>query len=389
VSGAGAGPAWTRALATLLLGVGLCLSGAIFDSPSLYVPGVTLGVLALGSVLWVRLSARGASLMRLPGPHTVVEDELWPLRVEIRLPLIPPPGGELHEPLLGWPVPIGGRWLRRVRINVRFGRRGRRRLEPNMLVIHDPLRLDTCKVPGPGGDEILVLPRVEPVTAAGGGGGGAGDGLAGGADRGLAGRRLDGAAELEIDGLRPYREGSPASRIHWPAVARTGEMIERRLTADVDSAPLVVLDPTRPASEEALDMAVRAAASLCVHLGRAGGCAVLLPGDRRPVEIGKDMGAWPAVHARLALVEADAGVPAMARAPRGGAVFWVTATAAHRIPRTLDRLTAAARYLVTPSPLPGYRAAFGVAGCTGQLLDRARGAGRRVPAARGSRRRAA
>ena len=49
-------------------------------------------------------------------------------------------------------------------------------------------------------------------------------------------------------------------------------------------------------------MAVRAAASLCVHLARKDGCAILLPGERRPIEIGHDLGAWPAVHARLALV---------------------------------------------------------------------------------------
>ena len=40
--------------------------------------------------------------------------------------------------------------------------------------------------------------------------------------------------------------------------------------ADLDAAPLIVLDATAPASEEALDMAVRAAASLCVHLAHAG-----------------------------------------------------------------------------------------------------------------------
>lgn len=359
-----------RALSTLVLGVALCLAGGTFDSPSLYVPGVALAALAIAATLWVRISARGASVLRMPGPPTVVEEEPWRLRLEIRLPLLPPPGGALHEPLLGWPVPVAGRWLKRVRINVRFSRRGRRRLPPAVLEIHDPLRLAVSQVWGAGGDEILVLPRVEPVMAPRGGGAGAG--LAGGAEHGVTGRRLDGSAELEVDGLRPYRKGSPASRIHWPAVARTGEMIERRLTAEIDSAPLIVLDPTRPASDEALDMAVRAAASLCVHLGRAGGCWVLLPGDRRAIEIAHDLGAWTQVHAKLAVVEADSGVPAMARAPRGGAVLWVTAAASRRLPRTLDRLTAGARYLVTPSPLPGYGAVFTVAGCTGQLLDRAR-----------------
>ena len=66
-------------------------------------------------------------------------------------------------------------------------------------------------------------------------------------------------------------------------------MVERRLSADADSAPLVVLDATAPPSEEALDQAVRAAASLCVHLAHRGGCALLLPGDRRPASIAGDL----------------------------------------------------------------------------------------------------
>ena len=71
----------------------------------------------------------------------------------------------------------------------------------------------------------------------------------------------------------------------------------------------MVVDPSAPSGEENLDKAIRAAASLCVHLAQVGGCAVLLPGDRRPIEIGHDMGAWPAVHVRLALVEAGAPPP--------------------------------------------------------------------------------
>ena len=115
-----------RPVLTALLGLALCLAGGTFDTPSLYVPGVALVLLSVGAVVWVRLAARGATVERLPGPHTVVEEEPYPLRVEVRSGVLPPPGGELLEPLLGWPVAIGGRWSRRLRINVRFARRGRR-----------------------------------------------------------------------------------------------------------------------------------------------------------------------------------------------------------------------------------------------------------------------
>jgi uncharacterized protein (DUF58 family) len=324
-----------------------------------------------GAVAWVELAAQGARIERSAGPPTVVEEEPYPLGVELRSGLLPPPGGELIEPLLGWPVPVAGRWSRRIRINVRFARRGRRKLEPGVLVIRDPLRLRVREVEGGGGEELLVLPRIEPVAAPGGDGGAAGSEGAGGLAAGLAGRRLDAAtAELEIDGLRPYREGSPASRIHWPSVARSGEMLERRLVANLDSAPLVVLDASSPASEEALDCAVRAAASLALFLARAGGCSLLLPGDRRPVDLGPDLAGWHPLHVRLAVVEESGAPPPAALAPRAGAVLWVTGADLARAPRSLARLPAAARYVVSE---------FTVAGCTGVLMQTARGARPRTP----------
>jgi len=217
-----------------------------------------------------------------------------------------------------------------------------------------------------------VLPRIEPVLypGAGGGAGSAGVGPDGaGARESLRGRMDGSAAELDLDGLRPYRQGTPASRIHWPALARSGEMLERRLTADADSAPLVALDATGPPSEEALDMAVRAAASLCVHLARRGGCALLLPGDRRPTGLAPDMSAWPALHARLALVGPARARPPLARARRAGAVVWVSARG--EAPRELARAAAGGGWLVTPAPDAAGRAAFTVAGCTGYRLGRA------------------
>jgi uncharacterized protein (DUF58 family) len=362
-----------RPLATAALGVAMCLAGGTFDSVSLYVPGLALVAIAVGSTAWVLLAAQGARIERQAGPHTVVEDEPYPLRVEVNSGVLPPPGGELIEPLLGWPVSIAGRWSRRVRINVRFSRRGRRVLEPGRLVIRDPLRLVSRELVDEGGEEVLVLPRIEPVTAPGGGGAGAGEQGGRGIDPGVMGRRLDASmAELEIDGLRPYREGAPASRIHWPTVARRGEMLERRLVAELDAAPLIVMDASEPSGEEELDKAVRAAASLCVHLAREGGCAVLLAGERRPIEIAHDLGAWPAVHVRLALVEPGPPPSSASLGPRGGAVIWVTGADLQRAPRALERLPAGARLLVSPTALPGVKPLFEVAGCTGCHVERVR-----------------
>jgi len=359
-----------RAAGVAVLGAALIAGGTVFDTASLHVPGVALLALAGGAALWVGLAAHGAVLERVPGAHTVEEERPYPLVLERRHGLLLPPGGTVTDTLLGEPIPIGPASPLRIRIDVRFSRRGRRALHPPSLTIFDPLRLAvrSSGATGPPG-ELLVLPRVEPVLAPGGGSAAAGE-----APRGTGGRdalrgRMDGsAAELDLDGLRPYRLGTPASRIHWPAVARSGEMLERRLTAESDSAPLVVLDTSRPASEEALDMAVRAAASLCVHLARRGGCALLLPGDRRPLSLAPDMSAWPGVHARLALVEAAPARPPLARARRAGAVIWVSARA--DAPRDLAAAAGGGGFHVTPGPSPLARATFSVAGCTGARVGR-------------------
>lgn len=365
----------SRAASAVALGAAMALAAVLFDAPSLYVPGLALMALGGGSALWVGLAAHGAGVVRAPGPHMVEEESPYPLRLELRPGLLPAPAGELRHALLEAPARLGGGAPRRLRIDVRFGRRGRRVIEPASLTIHDPLRLAVRELAGQEEPaQLLVLPRVEPVLSPGGGGGGTGSKPdAGGGRAALRGRVEGSAAELELDGLRPYREGTPASRIHWPAVARTGEMLERRLSADADSSPLVVLDASRPPSEEALDMAVRAAASLCLHMARRGGCALLLPGERRPATVAPDLAAWPALHARLALVEADGRRPSPSRARRAGAVIWVSARP--DTPRDLVRTAGGGGWLVTPAA-GGGSVAFTVAGCAGRALGRASRTGR-------------
>jgi uncharacterized protein (DUF58 family) len=350
-----------RVAGTIALGTAMVLTAAAFGSPSLYVPGFALIVLAACAAAWVFGAAAGASLERTAGPPTVEEDRPWPVAITARTGLMPAPGGEVREPMLRGGLSMAGQNVRRMRVDVRFERRGKRVLEPASLVIADPFGLVERRVEDGSGQEVLVLPRVEPVLAAAGGGTGSTDAAAGA-------RPAEVAAEVEMESLRPYREGAPASRIHWPTVARVGTLMERRLLADSDSQPLVVVDPTNPASDGALDMAVRAAASLCVHLARAGGCSVLLPGDRRAADLGPDLGGWPPLHARLALVEPAAGAPSARLGGRRGAIFWVSGS--ERLPRALERVQGE-RWLVTPGGMRG-RAAFTVAGCAGVALGRSK-----------------
>ncbi len=354
------------------LGAVLTIAGAGFDTPSLLVAGVGLVGLAIVAVIWVEL-ARPRRLERAPAPGRVVEGEPYPVRISAVGAHLPPPGGRLVDGVLPAPVAIGPRRSLDHVAEVRLSGRGRRRPGPSRAEIRDPLGLWTRGAESADPGEVLVLPRIEPVLVSGRGGGGAGAGTLAGLEDAAAASALDARAiELEVDGLRAYRRGSPASRIHWPAVARTGELVERRLVAGADAAPLVVLDAELPASPAALDAAVRAAASLCIHLAGRGGCAALLPDDRRATEIEPDLRGWPQLHARLAVVEAGSPSAAVARAIRSGAVFWVTAAERPALPQAL-RAGVAPRYLVAPST--GRSATFTVAGCDGWLVGvAARGA---------------
>jgi uncharacterized protein (DUF58 family) len=369
----------SAARSTVGLGIGFVLIGAFFDSASLYVPGIALIVLAAASWAWVELAAKGATIAVAPGPSTVVEDEPYPVRVEVGAGSVPL-RAELEHPLLEHPVSVAisrpGR-TERLRVDARFSRRGRRSLGHVTLNINDPLHLHHRELASRS-SEVLVLPRVEPIRRAEDAGGDRGEGALDRFVWGAGGLGLDASAiDVEIDGLRPYRDGSPASRIHWPAVARSRELLERRLVAGGSEAPLVVLDAAHPSSDDALDRAVRAAASLCLHLALRGGCTLLLSGDRHPQRVDRQLRAWPAAHARLALVEAGAGLPALARSVTG-TVFWVTGGSPSV---ALGRQGVRTACVVTPNPLPGRPSLFEVAGCQGQALRGSRSTASRARSA--------
>lgn len=344
-------------------GAALTLAGWAFASPSLLVAGLALVALAGGAVAWVEAAARGAAVEREPLPARIVEGDRLRIAYRLRRGVLPaPPGGELREPLATAPVKVGPLRPRSLELRPSAPRRGRHAVGAACWAIRDPLGLRERRLRAPAG-ELLVLPRVHPVRAPAIAGTRAGAGGSRGGEEAASAGHEARTVDVEIDGLRPYRSGSPASRIHWPAVARSGEMHERRLVSGAGARALVVLDASDPAGEEALDRAVRAAASLCVWLATsAGGCSIQLPGHRAPVALDARLRTWSQIHAWLALVRPGAAT----RVPgygAGGSLFWVSAGDAARGLRAARAFGPGPHYLVTPGPGRERAAAFEVAGC--------------------------
>lgn len=368
-----------RAAAVAVAGLALILVALLFDAVPLFVPGVAITLLGVVAPAWVVLAAHGATIERTLDSQRVIEEEPIEATIEIRRGHWGLPGAAVMDPLIGESVSVrtsmsivSGSTSASVRIVASFPRRGVRRIDPPVLIVSDALELARIvrESPSPP-QELLVLPRTERVKWVPG--------------AGEKWRRATGAAPLEpfgateVDGLRPYRQGTPASRIHWAALARGAGLLERRLRADTETRPLVVLDARCDGPVEHLDAAVRAAASLVLELGRRTGCGLLLPGEFRAFEVEPDMTAWPAAHAKLALVEGGAGTraPGLARGARSSQVLYVAAMAQTVLPGGLAGAGVRAAIVVVPKALatqPQHRVSFEVAGCVGFVIT----AGRRV-----------
>jgi uncharacterized protein (DUF58 family) len=337
----------------------------------LFVLGVGLLAVGLSAPAWTWLSGAGASVRRDLPTGRVVEGQPLEATLALRGGWLGLPTGEVRDPLARERVRIPRGRRARIKVVARFERRGLRTLPPPALVVRDPIELTRTTWVSPQPEqELLVLPRTEPVRSVGNGGA---------HTIGLLGRSSDILAAVEVDGLREYRPGTPASRIHWPALARGAGLLERKLRVAGDTVPLVVLDARGPMplgpDADHLDAAVRAAASLTLELARGHGCRLLLPGERRALEISPDLLAWPSAHARLAVLEGGPGT----RAPSPGAIqgalgplFYVTAAPLERPPATLRPGHGRPVVLVVPAPLtsPNLGAvAFSVAGCLGLRVD--------------------
>lgn len=149
-------------------------------------------------------------------------------------------------------------------------RRGRYALGPLRSRVVDPFGLVERSNPGAGTAPLLVVPRVQPLGAAGPLDGHGGEG----SRRSIA---VHGEDDVSI---REYRRGDDLRKVHWRATARTGDLKVRLEERPWRARTTVLLDARRPAHliaaqhdpdpADSLEWAVEATASIAVALGGRG-----------------------------------------------------------------------------------------------------------------------
>jgi len=156
--------------------------------------------------------------------------------------------------------------------------RGRYTLGPLAVFLSDPFGLARTRMTYGVENELVVYPQVEELEGRPLVSRGAGTGES-------AVRQLYRSA-ADFYTMRSYVTGDDLRRIHWPSVARTGELMIRQDEATRRSAAVVFLDNRVAAlghrGSPAFERGVSAAASIALSMGRTGLAMRFASVDRRP-----------------------------------------------------------------------------------------------------------
>lgn len=262
----------TRGRSFVAAGATLALSGMVLGFSDLTRCGVLLVSLPVVSGLLMRRHSLRLALERSPKPSRVAIDEpaIVTVGIENRAPAKTPllMAEEQLDYALGDrprfvvpPLRAGERCS--VTYTVRSHIRGRHRLGPLGVRLRDPFGLTSRVGAVSGSGELIVLPRIEPLGS--GRPPGNGIGAEGAIPHMVA---LHGEDDVSV---REYRDGDDLRRIHWPATARTGDLMVRQEDRPARRRAVILLDSRASAhrgsgSASSFEWAVTAAASISAHL---------------------------------------------------------------------------------------------------------------------------
>lgn len=196
-------------------------------------------------------------LLRIANPTArttsllVVEDEMPPSLGGRRAALLPP---------------VSPGTVREVRTTVVPTTRGRHRIGPVRFTATDPFGLVRATRRVDRVDELVVIPRIEPL-----GGPARSPGARIGGRSGA--RRVSRGVE-DFSSMREYRQGDDLRRIHWPSVARRGELMIRQDENPSRSRTALFIDTRERAAgrhgDDPFERMVSVAASIGVREIREG-----------------------------------------------------------------------------------------------------------------------
>jgi uncharacterized protein (DUF58 family) len=259
----------------IALGIAFLISGTGLGMADLTRIGLLLLALPLLTALALRRHSLTFGVARRSVPARVEVDQ--PARVELtitnpsrsRSPVM------AVEETVAYELGDRPRWvlasLRRdeqhaLVYGVRSHVRGRHRLGPLVLTVADPFGLTGRTTQLQSVSDLVVLPRVVPLGREAAGS--HGTGTEGTIPHMVA---LHGEDDVSV---RDYRDGDDLRRVHWPATARTGNLMVRQEDRPSMRRAVVLLDSREsahgPSTSPSLEWAVTMAASVVAHCAAHG-----------------------------------------------------------------------------------------------------------------------
>jgi uncharacterized protein (DUF58 family) len=204
--------------------------------------------------------------------------------------------------------------------------RGLVRLADVGLWCEDPFRLVSRRVVVAPPAHVLVYPDPAPVaphTRASGA-------HPGGRERSTTVPAYGALSGNELSGLRPYAPGDRLTRLHWPSVARTGELVVRDFV-EPEAGSLSLLVDVRPTAHRggSIETTIARAAGLGLGALRQGLTVELCTSAGDRVVIAPNPAGRQTLLRVLALLGPAKASPAVTRrwgARTGGEAVWATAS---------------------------------------------------------------
>jgi uncharacterized protein (DUF58 family) len=282
-----------RGVAVLFTGLTMWLAARIIGSPGLEVVAVGLAALPAIAALFVRWGRQRIAVHRRlsdvrvsPGTRVTVQIDIENrsvaatsfLLLEDRLPSV------LGRPARMVVSGIPSHGSQQVSYSILPQTRGRYQLGPLSVDVADPFALVRQRLEFDEREELIVTPEIEDLSDA--------PDAAFGANVGTSRTRNLFRTGEEYYTMRQFHEGDDLRRIHWPSVARTGELMIRQDESSRRANGLVFLDSREGALGQnhgpAFERAVSVAATLGVVLSRGGFSLRLATADTQPAAMSEE-----------------------------------------------------------------------------------------------------